>query len=41
MILLPIPKKVEEKEGSLMLRMNTMIMMDQSCPQGPASMQGS
>ena len=34
MILLPIPKKVEEKEGSLMLRMNTMIMMDQSCPQG-------
>ena len=34
MILLPLPKQMEEKEGSLMLRMDTMIVMDASCPQG-------
>lgn len=34
MILLPLPKQMEEKEGNLMLRMNTMIVMDDSCPQG-------
>ena len=34
MILLPLPKKTEEKEGNLMLRMDTMIVMDTSCPQG-------
>lgn len=34
MILLPLPKQMEEKEGSLMLRMDTMIVMDVSCPQG-------
>ncbi|MBD5460473.1 MAG: family 20 glycosylhydrolase, partial [Lachnospiraceae bacterium] len=34
MILLPLPKQMEEKEGALMLRMSTMIMMDASCPQG-------
>lgn len=34
MILLPLPKQMEEKEGVLTLRMNTMIMMDASCPQG-------
>lgn len=34
MILLPLPKKMEEQEGTLMLRMNTMIVMDMSCPQG-------
>ena len=33
MILLPLPKQMEEKEGSLMLRMDTMIVMDASCPQ--------
>lgn len=34
MILLPLPKQVEEKEGTLMLGMSTMIVMDASCPQG-------
>lgn len=34
MILLPLPKHMEEREGTLMLRMNTMIVMDASCPQG-------
>lgn len=34
MILLPLPKQIEEREGNLMLRMNTMIVMDASCPQG-------
>ena len=34
MILLPLPKQMEEKEGNFMLRMDTMIVMDASCPQG-------
>ncbi len=34
MILLPLPKQMEEKEGNCMLRMDTMIVMDASCPQG-------
>lgn len=34
MILLPLPKQMEENEGTLMLRMDTMITMDGSCPQG-------
>lgn len=34
MILLPLPKQMEEKEGNLMLQMDTMIVMDDSCPQG-------
>lgn len=34
MILLPLPKQMEEKEGTLMLGMSTMIVMDASCPQG-------
>lgn len=34
MILLPLPKHMEEKEGSLMLKMDTMIVIDASCPQG-------
>lgn len=34
MILLPMPKQLEEKEGTLMLRMSTMIEIDPSCPQG-------
>lgn len=34
MILLPLPKHMEEREGTLMLGMNTMIVMDASCPQG-------
>lgn len=34
MILLPLPKQMEEKEGNLMLQMDTMIVMDDSCLQG-------
>lgn len=34
MILLPLPKKMEEKEGNLTLRLSNMIVMDASCPQG-------
>lgn len=34
MILLPLPKQMEEKEGTLMLEMSTMIVADTSCPQG-------
>ncbi len=33
MILLPLPKQIEEKEGTLMLKADTMIVMDGSCPQ--------
>lgn len=34
MILLPLPKQVEENESALMLKMDTMIVIDGSCPQG-------
>lgn len=34
MILLPIPRKVEEKNAHLLLRKESMIVMDSSCPQG-------
>lgn len=34
MILLPLPKQINEKEGSFILRMDTMVIMDASCPQG-------
>lgn len=34
MFLLPLPKQMEEKEGTLMLKMSTMIVIDSSCPQG-------
>ncbi len=34
MILLPVPRKVEEKDGVLMLGMDTMIVMESGCPQG-------
>ncbi len=34
MILLPLPRQMEEKEGTLMLGMGTMIVMDASCPHG-------
>lgn len=34
MILLPLPKQMQEKEGKLMLGMRSMIVMDASCPQG-------
>lgn len=34
MILLPFPRKVEEKEGALLLRMDSMIVVDTTCPQG-------
>lgn len=36
MILLPLPKKIEEKEGTLFLRLDTMIVIDPGCPQGAA-----
>ena len=36
MILLPLPKQMTEKEGSLMLGMSTMIVMDAACPRGAA-----
>lgn len=32
MILLPLPKKMEEKEGTLLLSLDAMIVMDGSCP---------
>lgn len=31
MILLPLPKKVEEQEGTFAIRLTTMIMMDNTC----------
>ncbi len=34
MILLPVPRQVEEKDGALMLGMDTMIVMESGCPQG-------
>lgn len=34
MILLPLPKQMQEKEGKLMLGMRSMIVMDASCPHG-------
>lgn len=34
MILLPLPKKMEEKEGDLLLGLGTMIVMADSCPPG-------
>ncbi len=34
MILLPVPKKMEEKQGSYQMRLNHMIVVDASCEQG-------
>ena len=34
MILLPIPKKVAEKEGSMVLRVSTMVVMEPACSRG-------
>ena len=34
MIILPVPKKVEEKEGAMLLKVSAMVVMDASCPQG-------
>lgn len=34
MILLPLPKKVEERDGAMMLKVSAMVIMDVSCPQG-------
>lgn len=34
MILLPMPKKVEEKSGDLVLRVSTAVVMDAACPRG-------
>lgn len=34
MILLPMPKKVEEKSGNLVLKVSTAVVMDAACPRG-------
>ena len=34
MIVLPVPKKLEEKNGTFRLGLNTAIVMDSTCPQG-------
>lgn len=33
MILLPIPKQMKEENGTYMLRLDAMIVMDGTCPQ--------
>ena len=34
MVILPIPKKMEERNGQQLLEKENMIVMDASCPQG-------